>query len=455
MAELAAPNARLAPTFDLNRLLRIARRFFTALVMLFMATSIAVSSGLVYALALRIGGSPNKDVGVNVWLFEQAILRILLIALVVGTLVNMFVQRGSRSGSTGRGLSAIFGMIVLWLLAERVFFVAQTTPYPWTIWLLQVINGLVLGSLYALVALGYTLVYGILLMINFAHGEVVMIGSYFGFFALQLFTGNPNIFVPRGVPADQASLAATFFMMIFVLAVAMIGSTFTGLAVERVAYRPLRRAPRLAPLISAIGVSIFLQQTVQRIFGPGQRSFDKPTLLSGGIPINLGKEFGPQIRISTMGIIVFFSSLVLMAALYILIRRTRTGRAMRAVAEDKDTAALMGANVDRVIATTFALGAALAGAAGVMWGMNVGQTDPFAGFQVGLKAFTAAVLGGIGNIPGAMLGGIVLGLAETVGPSALGIPNEYKDVISFALLILILIFRPTGILGEVLAEKKV
>jgi branched-chain amino acid transport system permease protein len=284
----------------------------------------------------------------------------------------------------------------------------------------------------------------------------MMIGSYFGYFALQLFRNDPHIFVPRSGSPEQASIITTFLMMLFIVAVAMISSMFTGLAVERVAYRPLRKAPRLAPLISAIGMSILLQQIVQRIFGPVQRSFDRPTLLDGSVLLDMGASFNnAKIPVSKFGIIIIISSLLLMVGLYILVQRTKIGRGMRAVAEDKDTAALMGANVDRVIAATFALGAALAGAAGIMWGFYTGQTDPFTGFRPGLKAFTAAVVGGIGNIPGAVFGGLFLGLVEALGPFALGIPNEYQDVIAFALLVMVLIFRPTGILGEILSEKKV
>jgi branched-chain amino acid transport system permease protein len=244
-------------------------------------------------------------------------------------------------------------------------------------------------------------------------------------------------------------------MMVFVVGFAMIGSMLTGLTVERIAYRPLRRAPRLVPLISAIGMSLFLEQTAQRIFGPTQRGFDRPTLLSGSLLIDLGKEFGTPIPVSKIGLIVLVSAILLMIGLYTLVRRTKMGRAMRAVAEDKDVASLMGTNVNRTIATTFGLGAALAGAAGVMWGFYTGQTDPFSGFVPGIKAFTAAVLGGIGNIPGAVFGGLFLGLTEALGPFALGIPVEYQNVIAFSLLILVLTFRPTGILGEILAEKKV
>lgn len=456
MAELSAPPIPVPAQLDLTRPLRLLQRLFTIVTIIFMLWCVGVSSKLFTGIGSALAGENGIVAATTLWTFLQIALRILVVLIVVGTLVNIVARRDAREGYTVRALTNLFGVIVLWLIAERVYFVTNNTPYILTLWGLQFANGLVLGSLYALVALGYTLVYGILLMINFAHGEIMMIGSYFGYFALQLFRGNTSIYLPRGAPPEQASIIATFLMMLFVVGVAMASSMVTGLAVERIAYRPLRKAPRLAPLISAIGMSILLQQVVQRIFGPVQRSFDRPELLSGSILINMGAAFDNSvIPISKVGIIIVIASILLMFALYILVQRTKIGRAMRAVAEDKDTAALMGANVDRVIAVTFGLGAALAGAAGIMWGFHTGQTDPYAGFRPGLKAFTAAVVGGIGNIPGAVFGGLFLGLVEALGPFALGINNEYQDVIAFALLVLVLIFRPTGILGEILAEKKV
>jgi branched-chain amino acid transport system permease protein len=431
------------------------QRIFVFLTIFFILWSIGISSKLITGIAQSAGGDGGVETVRGVWQVLQIAVRAAVALLVGGTVVNIIVRSVRQDGYTIRAITGLFGIVVFWLIAERVYTVTNTTPYPLQLWGLQTANGLVLGSLYALVALGYTLVYGILLMINFAHGEIMMIGSYFGYFALQLFRNDPNIFVPRGVAADPG-IIATFFMMLFIVGVGMLSSMFTGLAVERIAYRPLRKAQRLAPLISAIGMSILLQQIVQRVFGPVQRSFDRPTLLDGSLLLDMGAAFNnAKIPISKFGIIIVVASLVLMVGLYILVQRTKIGRGMRAVAEDKDTAALMGANVDRVIAATFALGAALAGAAGVMWGFYTGQTDPFTGFRPGLKAFTAAVVGGIGNIPGAVFGGLFLGLVEALGPFALGIPNEYQDVIAFALLVMVLIFRPTGILGEILSEKKV
>jgi branched-chain amino acid transport system permease protein len=457
MADRAAfPPLTTTPAIDLTRSLRLLQRLFTIMTVVFIIWSIGVSSSLITGIAQNIGGPAAVGAVRGAWVIFQIIVRAMVGLIVVGTLINLVVRRGAQDGYTVRALTGLFGTVVIWLIAERVYTVTNATPYILTLWGLQFANGLILGSLYALVALGYTLVYGILLMINFAHGEIMMIGGYFGYFALQLFRGDPYLFVPRGVPPEQASVIGTFLMMLFIVAIAMLASSFTGLAVERIAYRPLRKAPRLAPLISAIGMSIVLQQVVQRIFGPVQRSFDRPTILDGSLLVNMGPAFNnSRIPVSKIGIIIFIASLILMLALYVLVQRTKIGRAMRAVAEDKDTAALMGANVDRIIAVTFALGAALAGAAGIMWAFYTGQTDPFAGFRPGLKAFTSAVVGGIGNIPGAVFGGLFLGLVEALGPFALGIPNEYQDVIAFALLVLVLIFRPTGILGEILAEKKV
>jgi branched-chain amino acid transport system permease protein len=455
MTDLAASPPATSLRIDLDRLTRGLQRVLAWLAVLNIFWSITLTGGLLTGLALRYLDTPATEFFAGFWLIQQQAMRVLIVLNLIAAVASAIRHRGDTSGYGGRALIGLFGLVVLWLIAERVFVVTLESRYVLTLWGLQLANGLVIGSLYALIALGYTLVYGILLMINFAHGDVMMIGSYFGFFALQLFRGDPNIFVPRGSGPEMASLVATVAMMLVVVGIAMLGAMATGLTVERIAYRPLRRAPRLVPLISAIGASFFLQQTALRIFGPVTRSFDRPTLLAGTISISLGEEFGAPIPVARVGVIVFIAAIVLMIGLFVLVRRTKIGRAMRAVAEDKDIASLMGANVNRVIAITFGLGAALAGAAGLMWGLYNGQTDPFNGFLPGIKAFTAAVLGGIGNIPGAMLGGLFLGLVEALGPFALGIPVDYQNVIVFSMLILVLIFRPKGLLGEVLAEKKV
>jgi branched-chain amino acid transport system permease protein len=329
----------------------------------------------------------------------------------------------------------------------------------------DLIFGIAQGSIYALIALGYTLVYGVLLMINFAHSEVFMAGAFIGFFAINAM--------------DQSGFltAYTAVALLIVLVVGMAASTVTGVIVERVAYRPLRKAPRLVPLITAIGASITLQQLFLLLFGGATRSYPNVSLyvlpsvfrldctVTEGVETCLGLDligktydvtvFGMQLFVRPLYLIILVIALVLMAALWFIVQRTKVGRAMRSVAEDKDTASLMGVNVDRVIVITFVLGAALAGAAGVMFALYNRQVTAFMGFLPGIKAFTAAVFGGIGNIPGAMAGGLMIGILESVMPSLLGLPIQLKDVVVFGILVLILIFRPSGIFGEVLAKKKV
>ena len=343
-----------------------------------------------------------------------------------------------QQASAVRWLVRVLGVVVLLLLAWRVAVVGLAEGYPASFWISQTLNGLVLGGVYALIALGYTLVYGILLMINFAHGDVMMIGGLTGFFALQLWIGMGWL--------EGSALWVVLALGLTVVA-GMVGAVLAGITLERVAYRPLRGAPRLVPLISAIGASLFLQYSVLLIFGVTPRAYTRPGLIEGGF--RAGDVFVPY-----TGIIIFTVSVVLMLALYLIVQRSKLGRAMRAVAEDKSTAALMGINVDQVIVFTFILGSALAGAGGVLLGFHNTVVKFNSGFIPGLKAFTAAVLGVIGNIPGAMVGALLLGLIEALGPSALGIPTEYKDIIAFSVLVLILIFRPSGLLGEVLSEKK-
>ncbi len=334
------------------------------------------------------------------------------------------------------GLGLVIGIALIW----RISIVLQQEAYPLAFWAFQVINGLVLGGVYALVALGYTMVYGILFMINFAHGEVMMVGGFAGFFVMQWTLSRGWLDGPSGVSA-----IALLLMMV----AGMLTSVLVGVLLERVAYRPLRQAPRLVPLISAIGASFFLQYSALLIFGVTPHNYRKPTILDGGWRIG---ETG--IFISRSGAFILVASLLFMIGLFLIVRRSRLGRAMRAVAEDKEVAALMGVDVNQIIVVTFILGSALAGAGGVMLGIHNSVMRFNTGFIPGLKAFTAAVLGGIGNIPGAMFGAIVLGLLESLGPSLLGVPNEYKDVIAFSILVLMLIFRPTGLLGEVLSREK-
>ncbi|MCP4667556.1 MAG: branched-chain amino acid ABC transporter permease [Deltaproteobacteria bacterium] len=295
----------------------------------------------------------------------------------------------------------------------------------------QLINGLTIGGIYALIALGYTLVYGILFMINFAHGEIFMFGSFGGFAALTYFANSGWADTHPFLSITAAFLAA------------MAVSSILGALLERIAYRPLRNAPRLAPLISAIGASIFLQNVMMLIIKARMQVY----------PDVIAEEFVELgwVSISYFQIFIILGSVVLMSGLYFFIQKTRTGKAMRAVAEDREGAALMGIDVNRIIVTTFVAGSSLAAAAGVMVGMYYTQINHMMGFIPGIKAFTAAVLGGIGNVPGAMLGGFFLGLAEAFG--VLFMPAEYKDVIAFGLLVLVLIFRPRGILGEVVSER--
>lgn len=346
--------------------------------------------------------------------------------------------------------------LLLWVVAR----LAQTLTsgaYSVENLIRDMIAGLAQGGVYALIALGYTLVYGILFMINFAHSEVFMAGAYIGYFVIIALSQS-------GALASQTLLA-----LLVVFAVAMLASVTVAVALERVAYRPLRKAPRLVPLITAIGASIFLQQAFRGLFGsntkvyPDVHFYAFPQLfghLEGGKGIDLTgglyqtQVLGVALNIQPLQFVIFFTSVAIMAGLSVFVKRTKTGKAMRAVAEDKDTAALMGINVDRVIVNTFILGAALAAVAGVMYGLYFKQVTHTMGFIPGIKAFTAAVLGGIGNIPGAMLGGFALGLTESAAPSLLSINPQLKDVIAFTMLVLVLIFRPTGILGEVLARKK-
>lgn len=336
---------------------------------------------------------------------------------------------------------AVVASFFVFLLILRMVLVqynlAQANKlYGLNYWGLQIGNGLTLGGVYALIALGYTLVYGILSMINFAHGDVMMFGAYAGFFVLA------------ALDATGLLKSNQFLAIALVFGAGMLVSMITGVLLERIAYRPLRAAPRLVPLITAIGASVFLEEAARLIFGAQIRVYNKPEFLTGAF------IFPGAIPMPKTGAFVIIASVVLMAALYYLVQRTATGRAMRAVSTNKEAAALMGVSVDRIIVTTFAIGSILAGAAGVMLGFHNSQINSTMGFFPGIKAFTAAVLGGIGNIPGAMIGGFILGLAEALGPTLLDIPSQYKDVIAFSLLVIVLIFRPQGILSSDLGRER-
>ncbi len=300
----------------------------------------------------------------------------------------------------------------------------------------QIINGLVLGSIYALVALGYTMVYGILGLINFAHGEVVMIGALTALTVIKLLA--------------DSGLPGTVVVLIGLLAAVPVCMAL-GFTIERIAYRPLRNAPRLAPLITAIGVSIVLQQLAMIFWGRNYHAF--PPILPA-----TGRDIGGA-HITDVQIAIVLLAVAIMAGLMLLVNRTRLGRAMRATAENPQIAGLMGVNINIIISATFLIGSALAAVAGVMVSANYSIAHYHMGFILGLKAFTAAVLGGSGNLPGAMLGGVLLGLIESLGAGYIGdltggfLGSHYQDVFAFFVLILVLVFRPSGLMGEKVSER--
>ena len=293
----------------------------------------------------------------------------------------------------------------------------------------QTLNGLTLGCVYALLALGYSMVYGVLKLLNFAHGEVYMLGAFAGFGMLSLLGGSSALVVPVWLAIMLMFLAA------------MTASSIVGVALERFAYRPLRNSTRIAPLISAIGASFFLQASALLLFSANSRSYNAPDLIG----FQTGVQVGP-ISVWLVRILVIATAAVLMVLLTVWVRRSRTGKAIRAVSFDREAAAMMGVDVDRVIMMVFLIGSALAGVGGVMVGLVFGRIFHLMGFVAGLKAFTAAVLGGIGSIPGAMLGGLLIGFAEAYTTGY--ISSTFQNLIVFGVLIVVLLVRPTGLLGK-------
>ena len=302
----------------------------------------------------------------------------------------------------------------------------------------HVVNGIMLGSIYALIALGYSMVYGVLRLINFAHGDVYMVGAFIGFYSsrwlrLTYTNGQVNEITPAG--------------MLLIIAIAMLGAALLGVLIERIAYRPLRRAPRLAALITAIGVSMLLEYGGQIVFGTTKK--DYPWLAGTAQLTGTVQSFG-GISIDKVDVMILIVAAVLVTALHLFVQHTKPGRAMRAVSFDMETASLMGINPDSIISLTFIIGSAFAGAAGVLVGMRNHYVEPLMGLTAGIKAFVAAVVGGIGSIPGAALGGLAIGLCEE---AVRAFYPQITDAMVFGLLILILLVKPTGILGGGTVEK--
>jgi branched-chain amino acid transport system permease protein len=298
----------------------------------------------------------------------------------------------------------------------------------------ELVNGLTTGALYALVALGFSMVYGVLKLLNFAHGDLYMVGAYVGFFVIQWFGGATSLSIP--VPL--------LLVVMFALAAGLVGGL--GVAIERFAYRPLRDAPRIAPLITAIGVSFFLESAALLLFGAQYRVYNTPDFINPHSGISIG-----SVTINSVQILVLVMGLILMVGLQQMVHRTKLGRQMRAVAADREAAEMLGVNVNFTIAVTFFLGSALAGVSGVMAGLLFNQINNYMGFVAGLKAFTAAVVGGIGSISGAVLGGLLIGLAESYITGY--ISSTYTNLIVFGILIAVMLLRPSGLLGRVQLQK--
>ena len=297
-----------------------------------------------------------------------------------------------------------------------------------------IINGLTTGFLYALIALGYTMVYGVLKLLNFAHGDVYMIGAYIGYFVIQWFGGPTSLSIP--VP----------LLVLIMFLLSGLGCGLLGVGIERFAYRPLRDAPRIAPLITALGVSFILENSVLLLFGGFTKSYSTESFISQTAGIHIDGAIIDPVQMT-----IFVVSILMMYGLIRLVDRTTLGKSMRAVASDREAAEMLGINVDRVISYTFFIGSAMAGVAGVMSGLAFDQISATIGFLAGLKAFTAAVVGGIGSIPGAMIGGLFIGLCESFASSY--ISSKYTDLIVFGILIVVMLVRPTGIFGRPALQK--
>ena len=308
----------------------------------------------------------------------------------------------------------------------------------WNLFVTEFVAGITHGSLYALIALGYSMVYGILKLLNFAHGDVFMIGAFIGYGVLTVSGGASGVSMPIAV------------LLALMFAASMFGGGMLGVGIERFAYRRLRDAPRIAPLITALGVSFFLENAVLLLLGADYRSYDTFSW-NGGVLWSKGFTLPAGVHVALAQIIVVVGAIVLMCALTYFVARTQLGRAMRAVSFDRQAAEMMGIDVNRVISSTFFIGSALAGAAGVMVGLVFQRVYHFMGFVAGLKGFTAAVIGGIGSIPGAMLGGLVIGLAEAFSQGY--VSTRFYDLFVFGILIVVLIVRPSGLLGKADIKK--
>ena len=365
--------------------------------------------------------------------------------------IVLLIQKIIKKGWLGK----TFLLAIMLLAAWRIVIAVEANP---TLFLQQVVNGLQLGFVYALIALGYTMVYGIVRLINFAHGDVFMVGAFVSFYSItrfQIHTWPVRLFpaIPEGVGLVIGALT--------VMAFSMVTCALMAIIIERIAYKPLRNAPRISALITAIGISFFLEYfaALNFVFSPNFITYKRPievitwAIGPGGVT-TLGGGLAPPdgtILVSNIALIIILTSIALMFGLQFIVQKTRIGKAMRSVAYDKQTARLMGINTDAIISTTFAIGAALAGAAGMLYAIAFPQIFFWMGIIPGLKSFVAAVLGGIGSIPGAFIGALIMGQAEVL--SAAYISTPLRDAIAFSILIIVLLVRPTGIFGEPEREK--